>query len=164
MIMVEIDRTDAKDLEKIRLRALRESPDAFCSTYEEESLLTKKDWRDRAAQLAKPRHIGTFMINPTGVCGLIQATPDPEREHVAWLSSLFVEPMIRRQGWGVRLVEHVLVWGRENDFSYIHLEVASSNAAAMSLFHSCGFALAGHWRAHPRLPGVKEYEFRRRIR
>src|SRR4051812_30748246 len=102
MLFVEIDRSNAMDYKKIRLRALSNSPDAFCSTFEEESQVSNKDWRSRAGGLAKPRCVGLIMINPNGPCGLLQATPDPEREHVAWLSSLFVEMLLRRQGWGSR--------------------------------------------------------------
>src|SRR4051812_23753668 len=116
MLIIEVDRSQAVEYKTIRLRALAQAPDAFATSYEEEARLSMKEWRCRAALLAKPRHNATFMVNPNGPCGLIEARPDPERPQIAWIDMLFVETLLRRQGWGRQLIEHVARWAIENDF------------------------------------------------
>lgn len=80
-------------LREIRLRALRDSPDAFASADVSEMVLTDHQWRQRC-------RAGTWVVarkrdEVIGVAGLVDAElPHQER----YVEGVWVAPMHRRQG------------------------------------------------------------------
>ncbi len=68
------------------------------------------------------------------------------------LLSIAVDPARRGQGLGRRLLNDVLRRLTRGGASTVWLEVRSSNAAALSLYHSAGFVAAGSRRGYYRRP------------
>src|SRR5579872_5856529 len=94
-------------LRDIRLEALRDAPEAFGSTHDEQAALEEADWR-RAISLG-----GTFLAyvteanraKPAGtVCGL------HEKPGTVELVSMWVRPQARGDGIGEALVTAVVDW------------------------------------------------------
>lgn len=122
----------------VRLRALADTPNAFGSTLEEEIEYSESDWRSRL----QGTDCRTFLALsekevPTGV--VVGITNDGN----AGLVSMWVAPEERKKGIGRALIDAVINWAKENDFSEILLDVADENLAAIRLYESKGFTRTG---------------------
>lgn len=68
-----------------------------------------------------------------------------EGEYVG-LFDIITNPAYRNKGYGKRLVESMLTWGRENDAKYAYLQVLQDNKIARKLYENVGFEeLYGYW-------------------
>lgn len=68
----------------------------------------------------------------------------------AELLTLAVDPRMRRQGIGRRLVTAFVARARAHGAGPIFLEVAATNHAARALYENCGFSLRGSRRNYYR--------------
>ncbi len=69
-----------------------------------------------------------------------------------YLDNVAVFPKARRQGAGKALVGALLTYAKAHGGSFVTLEVRPSNAAAIALYESLGFAEAGRRRHFYRDP------------
>ncbi len=107
-----VARRDAMLFKDVRLRALRDAPSAFSSTYQKESMLSDADWAERAAQWSGDRS-STFSAKDTNApCGIVAAYLDQENADLAHLVSMWVAPTHRRLGIGAALMQRIVDWGR----------------------------------------------------
>jgi ribosomal protein S18 acetylase RimI-like enzyme len=124
----------------LRLRALREDPEAYGSTFERESLRTEGEWRARLSDAAR----ATFVADADGrLAGTAVAAPWEEVGGPLGLFGMWVDPACRGRGIGARLVHRVLAHARERGESLVQLEVAEPQAAARRLYERCGFVDTG---------------------
>jgi len=71
----------------------------------------------------------------------------------AWeIENVVVDPRLRQEGIGRRLIERVMREARENGATAILLEVRESNAGARALYAAAGFREEGRRRAYYRDP------------
>lgn len=124
----------------IRLRALGDSPDAFGATLAHELSLTDEDWQRRAN---RPDGAVFVADGPDGLVGLAGGGPAPARPGVAGLFSMWVDPIARRQGVGVALVDAVREWAIAAGYPALGLGVTTTNSAAIALYRSLGFVETG---------------------
>jgi GNAT superfamily N-acetyltransferase len=152
--MVTIERIEPAAFERvrdIRLRALRDAPDAFWVTAEEEALTTEAEWRDR---LSRPQAV-TFVASRDGVdVGLAMGAPHHEHEGDAGLYAMWVAPEARGGGAGAALIREVVDWARAAGFGLLRLEVADANGPAVRLYSRMGFVPTGVAGA---LPAPREH-------
>jgi [ribosomal protein S18]-alanine N-acetyltransferase len=73
-------------------------------------------------------------------------------ETAAELENLVVDQGYRRQGIGAALLGECGQWAARAGASILRLEVRASNAAALALYHRCGFSAAGVRRAYYSAP------------
>lgn len=121
----------------IRLRALKESPTAFGSTYEVEAQFADQQWRDRLRR--RTQFVANSGDHAIGTVGA-RVTDTPG---TAELISMWVAPAWRGRGIGARLVEEVVGWAAAQALSEVHLWVADGNAAAERLYARRGFRRTG---------------------
>ena len=125
----------------IRLRALFDAPDAFCSTYEEESRLSEPDW---IARLTAPETAQFVAVDlDDNVVGLVVGAPYRGYEQTMGLFGMWVAPEARRKDLGRKLIASVIEWAREQNCIRVVLDVANENQAAIALYHTCGFQPTG---------------------
>ena len=146
-------------LRGVRLRALRDTPSAFGSTYEQESKRDAQAWQDVARRWTDPQTAATWIawLGPQTV-GLVAGVDDNADPARAWLVSMWVDPSARRRGLARRLVEDVLRWSADRGRAAVHLHVTSNNPAARALYLSAGFLATGDSMPHPHQPGLVEHE------
>jgi ribosomal protein S18 acetylase RimI-like enzyme len=130
---------DAEIYRDLRLTALRDSPDAFSSTYEAE--------KDRpldafASRLHESHVVGAF-AGPrlVGMAGFY-IQPGPKHAHKGMLWGMYVRPRYRGAGLGRRLVDAIIEHARER-VELLQLFVVSDNLAARRLYQSLGFVEYG---------------------
>lgn len=141
--MTEIRRLGPDDwplLRDIRLKALRDSPDAYESTYEDGRRLTEDDWRariGRAAQfvaLAEPEPVGL-------AAGLYDDEDCQPGERL--VVSFWVDPAYRGTGLSARLMGAVAHWAREDGATALILDVGVANQPAWRAYLRFGFQPTG---------------------
>lgn len=144
---------------EVRLRALKESPLAFGSTYAKERLLTEGEWHLRAARWSVAENDAILLaFDGESACGIVGSYREPERWERAQVISMWVDPEYRRAGLGKALIDAVVEWNRERGVSELVLMVTSVNATAMAFYERLGFSKTGVTGEYPNDAAIIEYE------
>ena len=143
---------------EIRLRALKDTPSAFSSTYAKESQLTDADWIERADQRNGVKSIVYLAMDAGIPCGIAGGFLDQNDGTRTYLVSMWISPQHRRLGVGSTLVNAILRWARTKDSRTLYLTVTSNNDAAIKFYQHLGFALTGRTEPYPNDPSLIEYE------
>lgn len=126
---------DAVLFREIRLEGLRSDPDAFASTFEEESGKKLSFFADRlAASSVFAAFRGAELL---GIAGFF-VQHGPKHRHKGTLWGMYVRPRARGAGIGGRLVEAVIEHARPR-VELVQLSVISENRAARRLYERFGF-------------------------
>ena len=145
MVILKLTETDWRRYRDIRLRALQDTPDAFASTYADESGFSEQKWRERLSGAAV-----TFLAENDGTdVGMATGAPYVGKSGTVGLFGMWVAPSARRLGCGVALVGAVVGWACETGFGQVALDVADQNAAAIALYRRAGFNASGATGALP---------------
>lgn len=145
--MISIRPIAAQEWQKyrdVRLRALKDAPDAFGSTWEREVLLSDENWSARIAAATKSRNNQAFFaVNGEQVHGLIWAQISEQPSDIASLYQMWVDPAARGLGIGRLLLTKALAWARNNGARHVQLGVTVADSPALKLYTSQGFLAAG---------------------
>lgn len=162
MVHVEIARpTEWSRVRAVRLRALRDAPDAFWSTFDEERDDPPEQWRERLARADAVTFLGVVDDADAGIAVGAPHHADPDD---AGLYAMWVAPEARGRGLGDALVAAVVSWATDAGYPILRLEVADANAAAVALYARAGFAPTGAVsRFPPPRDHVTEHERARRL-
>ena len=134
---------DAREFQALRLRSLRESPEAFGSSYDEELSVSLDAVAHRldAARTPTARIVlGAFADGVlVGVVGCVQETRAKSR-HKAVLWGMYVAPEARGQGVGRALLDRAVAEARTwPNVMRLVLSVVERGSAARALYRSVGF-------------------------
>lgn len=139
---MDIERMGTESWERVRavrLRALRDAPDAFARTLEEEEPQPPEFWRERLGSQAV-----TFLASLEDAdVGIVVGAPFPERDGAAGLFAMWVAPAARGRGVGDRLVDAVVDWARQAGYGRVVLDVGDANLPAIRLYERKGFEPTG---------------------
>jgi ribosomal protein S18 acetylase RimI-like enzyme len=127
----------------VRLRALRDHPEAFGSSFEEEEAA------DIARHIGAPPNVtfGGFADGAlAGTAGLLVA-PGVKRRHRGTIVGVYVDPGFRRCGLGRGLIDAVIGHARSAGLRILVLTVSVGNSGARRLYLDAGFTVVG---AEPR--------------
>ena len=146
--------TDAPLYRAFRLRGLREHPDAFTSSFEEENVRPLADTDKRLAAAGSEKLWGAFVDGElAGMVGLSHETRAKNR-HKAGLVGLYVASESTGQGLGRALVDAVLTEARACGVERVVLTVTDSNRAACALYTRAGFTAFGREPDAIRVDGI----------
>jgi ribosomal protein S18 acetylase RimI-like enzyme len=135
--------TDAPRYRAFRLRGLREHPDAFTSSFEEETTRPLADTEARLATTGREKLWGAFIDGAlAGLIGLSHETRIKNR-HKASLVGLYVAHEFTGRGLGRALVDTVLAEARASGVELLALTVTDSNRSARALYTQAGFRALG---------------------
>jgi ribosomal protein S18 acetylase RimI-like enzyme len=134
----------------VRLRALKDAPLAFGSTWARESQLTDEEWQTRAARLSNGRDIGFLARRDGSYCGLALCFTDKENSANGQIISMWVAPEARRQHVGRQLIETIATWAAEQGIATLQLMVTSVNDSGMKFYERLGFAKTGRTEPYPK--------------
>jgi ribosomal protein S18 acetylase RimI-like enzyme len=128
---------DAASFRNIRLEGLRDSPEAFGSTFEVENT-QPLIWFANRLDGSKSKMYGAFRGSDlVGIAGLVIKEGQKEA-HKGMLVGMYVQPGSRNTGVGQRLVEIIIEFARER-VELVQLAVVSGNEAARRLYARLGF-------------------------
>lgn len=146
--IVDVGPDDAAEFRALRLRGLREAPEAFGEAAEDFEQLTVADV---AARLASRRGdagftLGARLAKNGELVGVVGIGPDRGRKsaHRAMLWGVYVAPEHRGCGISRRLIAHALDrCRREGKIEQVRLGVATDNAPAIAVYRGLGFVEYG---------------------
>jgi ribosomal protein S18 acetylase RimI-like enzyme len=141
----------------LRLRALLDAPEAFCSTLAEEETRTDEDWAWRLNLGASSGRDLPLMAQVAGVpAGLAWAKADAGEPSCVNLFQVWVAPEYRGHGVATALLAAALAWARARGARAMQLGVACGNEAAHKLYERAGFHDIG--QPEPQRPGSPRME------
>ena len=130
----------------LRLRALREHPECFASSPEEEENVPLDVVRARLDSQSPATNLvlGAFLDDKlVGMTGLRRDT-FRKAAHKARIWGMYVAPELQSRGIGRCLLEATIDAARKmGGVEQLHLEVVVDNAPALSLYRSLGFQSYG---------------------
>jgi GNAT superfamily N-acetyltransferase len=125
---------DADRLRAIRLRSLRDAPEAFSATFAESAARSTEAWQRQLRELA------TFIAVADGQdVGVVRGGPHDRFPDAAHLLSLWVAPEARRQGIGLALVDAVIEWARSEGRRRLFIDVFAQNEPAIAVYRRARF-------------------------
>lgn len=140
MLVRMLGPADATLYRSLRLRALREHPDAFTSSYAEER---ERPVEAAAQRLANHAFWGAYRhAELWGMVGL-EREPRARNRHKATVMGMYVAPEARGQGVGRALLDALLRHARANGVESLVLTVTEGNTAAQRLYEALGFRSFG---------------------
>ena len=164
MIVIEpITTRNVAVFKDVRLRALREDPYAFGSTYARESQFDDAEWLRRVERWNGERGVGFLAIDDATPCGIAGSLLDETDATRAQLVSMWTAATHRQLGVGRLLVNEVLNWARTRGVRTMLLMVVSNNDSAIRFYERLGFTQTGHTDPYPNDPAIVEYEMSRSL-
>ncbi|WP_338865805.1 GNAT family N-acetyltransferase [Myxococcus stipitatus] len=135
---------EAEALHALRLRALKEHPEAFGTSFVEESALSLDVVRARLVASDKQRVLGAYDGTRLVGMGGVRAEPRIKCAHKAVIWGMYVASEARSRGVGRRLLQSLVAEARKlPGVEQLMLIVVASNASAHSLYRSMGFQTYG---------------------
>lgn len=141
--IVKLRPTDWKQFKEIRLNALKDAPQAFGASYDEEAKLSDEEWQ-KSLKNSEASNSLWYLFAKKGkeLIGIVAAYTDKGKkvEHLANIGSVFVVPQQRGKGVAKKLMEELLKEIQKNPkIIKINLRVSSEQIAAVKLYESLGF-------------------------
>jgi len=128
-----------RTLREIRLSALRESPQAFLSTYQKESGYDELRWRREFAR--GDWYVGVARVGSAdeqvGIAGITREYDTPPDR--CFLEYVWIVPEFRRQGIAFNMINEVLDRLKLSGVQTVFLWVLDGNDAAVRLYELLGF-------------------------
>ena len=126
----------------VRLEALRESPEAFSSRYEDAVARSEQSWADQADSSATGSDRATFVTLEDQPVGLAALYRDDNTTDVGELIQMWVAPEARGGTVASDLLREVFQWASANSFAFVKAEVMKSNTRALRFYEKFGFSLS----------------------
>jgi len=139
-------------LREIRLTALSESPHAFLSSYERESVYGEDQWR--AEFTRGDWNVGFMEGRPASLLGVTREPDTPAGAR--YLEYLWVAPDCRRHHFALDMIVDVLDGLRARGMRTAFLWVLDGNEVAMSVYRRAGFMSTNHRQPLVARPGRTE--------
>ena len=139
-------------LRDMRLAALRESPNAFLATYENEKGFDELRWR---AEFGRGEWIMSLQGDePAGIVGCTREVDTPPDE--CYLEYIWVAPEWRNKGVAHNMITDVLDYLRKSGMRRAYLWVLDGNDAAVRLYTGVGFISSNNRQPLEARPGRTE--------
>jgi RimJ/RimL family protein N-acetyltransferase len=141
---------------EVRLSALKESPDAFTTTYESAAKRSPESWQSQADGSAKGTDRATFLAfaegEPIGIAALYRDEGKDEGE----ILQVWISPELRGTGIAAELVEAVIDWGRSQRITRIRAGITEGNSRALRFYMKMGFTSSGRTGTNGEVVLLKE--------
>ena len=144
MTIRRLSPPDAAAYRRLRLRGLRESPEAFGGSYAEEARRPLKAFAGRLRRARAAWTFGAFEGGRlVGVLSLIRAERRKER-HKAEVVGMYVDSGMRRRGIARALLARAVATAHGlRGLRRVKIAVVESNTPALRLYECAGFRVYG---------------------
>ncbi len=147
MVVRALGPQDAAAYRELRLRALREHPEAFTSSFEEEADKPLA-WSQQRLTVAADRphdfflgaYQGSDLVGMVGLLGRYR----PKERHNATVVGMYVAPEVKGQRVGLALLRELIrKAGASQGLEQLDLTVTAGNDTAQGIYARCGFTVFG---------------------
>jgi ribosomal protein S18 acetylase RimI-like enzyme len=153
VIIRRLKQDEGERLRDLRLRALRDAPSAFGSSFGEENLFPQEQWSTLAEQSEAADYGVVFVaIDGSSWLGMAGGYTGQEDSRIASVWGMWVDPPSRRRGVGRQLLQAVIDWAMERGAISAVLSVSDRAPQAAALYRELGFTptgQSGHLRSDP---------------
>jgi len=140
----QLGLADAEAFSELRRVVTTDNAVPMGLTLEEELTRPIQGFRDQLSAAAPNAAFGAFVDGQLRACAAVAWTSRfPSSMHKAVLWGCFVDPGVRRQGLGRRVIARALQHARDNAVRRVNLTVFLPNQAAVELYTSLGFQAYG---------------------
>ncbi|MGI9280765.1 MAG: GNAT family N-acetyltransferase [Endozoicomonas sp.] len=137
-----IKKSDWKTYKEIRLRSLKDSPEAFCNTYEYARKESDQQWQDRCRIKSDQKALPLLAEVDGLVCGVAWGVIHRPEDTTANVYQMWVSPDARGLGLGRALLDSIVNWSRDQGMETVTLGVNTTNISAIALYQSMGFEVS----------------------
>ena len=134
---------DANLYRKIRLQSLKTDPEAFLSTYKNESKLPIEYFQHKIKNSTKDPTFGYYgFFEGERLIAYAQISDGLlfKKRHIVYFYELHVDPDFRRKGYATQLINYLIgKIKKDKKIEHIELKVNSRNRSAISLYEKLGF-------------------------
>jgi len=151
---------DSAEFQALRLRGLRDCPEAFASSYEEEVGTTIAEIERRLQPKPDSAIFGAF--EESRLCALVglQREGMIKLAHKAFIWGVYVAPEVRGRRVGAEIMSHALSYAATVlGVQQVNLGVNTKNSAAVALYKRLGFIEYGLERDYLLVNGVSQNEY-----
>lgn len=141
---------------RVRLLSLLDAPYAFSATYTESIQHPAEVWAERAERAARGGSEAIFLAHAGDEVVAMAGAYTPADPHTRVIWGVWVEPGLRGQTLGSRMVETVVLWAERAGADRVELWVTAANEPARALYEGLGFRESGETRAMESNPGLIE--------
>ena len=145
--------SDWEAVRDIRLRSLREEPDAYASDYLTETRFEPDVWKQRLATASSQLAFDDDHALVGIATGLDTGDGD------TYVVGMYVAPEARGSGCARQLLDAITKLAVGRQAKRLVLEVAESNVRAIRFYRSYGFVTTGRRRSLGRDPRIIEIEY-----
>lgn len=126
---------DWKTWKEFRLAALQNSPENFCSSYEEEADLPDSDFQD---QLNKNDIFGAFINDSLASCAAFYSLTTQKTKHRGVIWGMYTHSDYRGHGIANALIQKIIDHAKSKVIQ-LQLSCLTNNLAAINLYQKHGF-------------------------
>lgn len=134
---------DSKQYRYLRLLSLKTDPEAFTSTFKNESAYNHSFFINKIySSLQKPIFgiYGVFDKKKLIATAQLGFSFYPKKSHISYIYEVYVHPDFRKRGIATRLIKHLIKQSkRDSSIEQIEIRVNSLNKSAISLYEKLGF-------------------------
>ncbi len=140
----KLEKIDSEEFWHLRLRGLKENPEAFGASYEEALKMTVEEKNKRMQNAPEAFVLGGFADQKlVGVVGF-QRGPGIKTRHKAYIWGMYVAPEGRGQGVAKQLMLKMIELGKQmSALEQLTLSVVNTNLVAAGLYRLLGFKVYG---------------------
>ncbi len=142
---VEITHLLPKDWEQykeLRLKGLKEEPQAFGESLKSALSKTDKDWQDKLQQVLEGKSWLVFARVDGVLVGMLEADIHSDEPEKVWLHATWVNKESRRKGIAKKLMEKILQEiSSSNAPRIVKLQVNQVQTPAVNLYKEFGFKI-----------------------
>ncbi len=151
-IIKQLTAQDWKIWKELRLEALKNSPESFGSSYEEEVIWPDLDFQN---SLIKSDIFGVFVDNSLVSCAGFYSLNSAKTKYRGVIWGIYTRPEYRGQGIASALIQTIISHAKSH-VTQLHLTCVTSNLGAIALYQKHGFKIYG---TEPRALKIREAFF-----
>jgi GNAT superfamily N-acetyltransferase len=144
-------------LRELRLRAVRDAPQAFLHSLAAEQAIPANNWERWADDPEHDRIMFVAVADDGDWLGMAGCSLRGDDAGTLDATGMWVAPQARGHNLGERLIEAIVAWGRARGAHVMEFAVTETNEVAIALYSRMGFAPTGRRRAlksNPQLVGM----------
>ena len=140
----------------LRLRALKDTPDAFAESFEEVAARPMSYWEALTQSVtASGQHVMFLASIDEEVYGCTYGLLDSKQDDAARVGGMWVDPSQRKRGLGGALLKAVVLWAYEQQRTHMGLWAPTNHPEAVALYRRAGFVETGDIKPFPNQPSLQ---------